>query len=576
MSVIVVGAGLAGLTAATELLARRVDVIVLEARGRVGGRTYGIEVAPGQWADCGAAYLGDRHTELKTMIRTLGLATVATTMTGLSRFAFGDGPKSAAGRFPPLNGVALGELFDLLYETATSVRTDAPWLTPDAERLDRLTVAEWLDQNNVHGDAQLFFPLFLGEMMAADPADVSVLHMAFYLRSGGGIRYLNAFEGGAQAARVDGGAHQLCEILAAKLGDRVLLNQPVRRVEQDGDRVSVRTNRAVHNAHAVVVAAPPLLADAIEFCPALPVRRATAVTGRGCAIKVHLVYPRPLWRDHGLSGWSVSVDGPLQSTVDDSPARGAGVLTGFVTGRQARAFALLDDANRRATVLAQVRELFPGLPEPAGFHVTNWINEPYSRGCYASLFGPGDWLALGPHLSAPHGRVHWAGTEISTEFFGLMEGAIRSGRRAAAEITSLLAERPRPVWSHHACRIGRHRQRPATPRRNVRPGRDLPESGHRHRRSRRGTCRCAHADHQDHGQRQRHRARRLPVSAGRHHVFLRLRHPRRQAGAVGAHHIPASRVCRRRTDRRSIRTQFLRPHRSLRRHRAPSRRDDDR
>lgn len=438
MSVIVVGAGLAGLTAAAELLSRGVDVTVLEARGRVGGRTYGIRVAPGQWADGGAAYLGDRHTELTCMIRQHGLATTATTMTGSSRFAFGDGAESAIGRFPPLNAVALGDLFDLLYETITPVRTDAPWLTPDAERLDRLTVADWLGHSDVHDHARMFFPLFLGEMMAADAAEVSVLHMAFYLKSGGGIRYLNAFEGGAQAARVDGGAHQLCDVLAADLGDRVHLNQPVRWIGQDRDRVSVRTDRAVHEASAVVVAVPPLLADAIEFRPALSVPRATAATGRGCAIKVHLVYPQPLWRDHGLSGWSVSADGPLLSTVDDSPPGGVGVLTGFVTGRQARAFARLPGPARHKAVLTQVAGLFPGLPKPASFHVTDWISERYSRGCYASLFGPGDWLALGPHLSVPHGRVHWAGTEISTEFFGLMEGAIRSGQRAATEIANVL------------------------------------------------------------------------------------------------------------------------------------------
>jgi monoamine oxidase len=435
MSVIVVGAGLAGLTAAAELAARGLGVTVLEARERVGGRTHGVEVAPGQWADRGAAYLGDRHTELRSMIGGLGLATVATTMTGLSRFSFGDGPQSTAGRFPPLNAVALGDLFDRLHEQTAAVRADAPWLTPDAARLDRQTVADWLDGSDVHDDVRRFFPLFLGEMMAADPADVSALHMAFYLRSGGGIRYLNAFEGGAQAARVDGGAHQLCDLLAAKLGDQVRLAEPVRWIGQDGTRVSVRTDRARHEADAVVMAVPPLLADAIEFCPALPVRRATRATGRGCAIKVHLIYPEPWWRDHGLSGWSVSAGGPLLSTVDDSPPGGAGVLTGFVTGRQARAFTLLDDAGRRATILAQIRDLFPGLPPPSGLHITDWLSEPYSRGCYAALFGPGDWLTLGPHLTAPHGRVHWAGTETSTEFFGLMEGAIRSGRRAAAEIT---------------------------------------------------------------------------------------------------------------------------------------------
>src|SRR6201995_5697004 len=413
MSVIVVGAGLAGLTAAAELAARGLGVTVLEARERVGGRTHGVRGAPGQGAGRGAAYLGDRHTELRSTIGGLGLATVATTMTGLSRFSFGDGPQSAAGRFPPLNAVALGDLFDRLYEQTAAVRTDAPWLTPDSARLDRQTVADWLDGSDVHDDVRRFFPLFLGEMMAADPADVSTLHMAFYLRSGGGIRYLNAFEGGAQAARVDGGAHQLCDLLAAKLGDQVRLAEPVRRIGQDGTRVSVRTDRGRHAADAGVMAVPPLLADAIGFCPALHARRATRATGRGCAIKVHLIYPEPRWRDHGLSGWSVSAGGPLLSTVDDSPPGGAGVLTGFVTGRQARAFTLLADAGRRARILAQIRDLFPGLPPPSGLHITDWLSEPYSGGCYAALCGPGDWLTLAPHLPAPHGRVHWAGTETS-------------------------------------------------------------------------------------------------------------------------------------------------------------------
>src|SRR5580765_968643 len=239
MKVIVAGAGLAGLTAATDLLARGVDVVVLEARGRVGGRTHGIEVAPGRIVDAGAAYLGRRHTALHALIAELGLRTTPTSMTGDSTFALAGAPVRCRGRFPPLKAVALGEMFELLDELTKSVRLDAPWLGPDAARLDTLTAAEWADQSLVHADARLFFPLFLGEMMAADPRDVSVLHMAFYLRSGGGIRYLNAFEGGAQQDRIDGGAHQVCQRLAEQLDIR--LAEPVSAVREQGGEVVVRS-----------------------------------------------------------------------------------------------------------------------------------------------------------------------------------------------------------------------------------------------------------------------------------------------------------------------------------------------
>ena len=333
MSVVVVGAGLAGLTAATDLAARGVEVTVFEARERVGGRTHGIEVAPGVWVDAGAAYLGDRHTALTALLAELDLKTTPTTMAGASRFALGGEGQTRAGRFPPLSAVALGELFDALDELDRGVRADAPWLSAGAARLDALTAAEWAREHLRHPDARLFFPLFLGEMMAADPADVSVLHMAFYLRSGGGIRYLNAFEGGAQEDRIDGGAHQVCRRLAAGLGDRVRLGEPVRAIHQDGEGVTVIAATGSVRAQAAIVAAPPLLADAIDHLPGLPAPRSSTRTAPGCAVKVHLVYPAPAWREQGLSGWSVNARGPLLSTVDDSPADGGvGVLTGFVTG----------------------------------------------------------------------------------------------------------------------------------------------------------------------------------------------------------------------------------------------------
>ncbi|NUP68980.1 MAG: FAD-dependent oxidoreductase [Nonomuraea sp.] len=435
MSVVVVGAGLSGLTAAADLVAHGVEVTVIEARDRVGGRTHGIEVVPGGWVDAGAAYLGERHTALTALLAELDLKTTPATVAGAARFAIGGEP--GTGRFPPLSAVALGGLFDALEELTARVRPDAPWLTPGAAGLDALTAADWAREHLTHPDARRFFPLFAGEMMAADPADVSVLHLAFYLRSGGGLRYLNAFAGGAQEDRIDGGAHQVCLRLAGRLGDRVRLGDPVHAVHQYADGVTVITATGPVRAHAAVVAVPPALADAIDYRPGLPAPRSTPRTAPGCAVKVHLVYPSPLWREQGLSGWSVSDEGPLLSTVDDSPANGtAGVLTGFVTGRHARRFAALPPEERSRLARAQAARLFPGLPEPIACHVTDWLGEDYSRGCYAALFGPGDWPRLGPRLTTPHRRVHWAGTETSTEFFGLMEGAIRAGRRVAAEINA--------------------------------------------------------------------------------------------------------------------------------------------
>jgi monoamine oxidase len=441
MRVVIVGAGLAGLTAAVDLVAVGAEVTVLEARDRVGGRTQGIPLSASVFADGGAAYLGVRHTELIALLREHRLDLASTAMDGDSTFLVSDRRTTTATRVPPLDAVALGDLFDRLEELVAQVRPDAPWESPGAECLDRLTAARWLADEVKHPDARTFFPLFIGEMMAADPAAISVLHMAFYLRSGGGIRYLNAFEGGAQQWRVDGGAHQLCLALADRLGERVQLQQPVGAIDQDAEKIVVHSVSAVdgapseYSADQVVVAVPPLLAQRIKFWPALRTPRATAATGRGCAVKVHLSYPTPIWRDYGLSGWSVSAHGPLLSTVDDSPPdESGGVLTGFVTGAAASAFSALSPAEQRDAALAHVRLLFPQLPPPTRCTVTDWLAEKYSRGCYAALFGPGDWLRLGPALTAPHGRVHWAGTETALEFFGLMEGAIRSGRRVATEL----------------------------------------------------------------------------------------------------------------------------------------------
>ena len=191
------------------------------------------------------------------------------------------------------------------WPTPPVVRVDAPWLSPAGRRLDRMTAEVWAEEN-AHPDARTFFPLFLGEMMAADPADVSVLHMAFYLSSGGGIRYLNAFEGGASRT---GSTAERTSCAGAR-------RRP-RRARPAGHRCAPSTRTARGHGALRSGASYTVRRRSWSRCRRCWPTRSTSArrcagaahgghTARGCAVKVHLVYPEPLWREQGLSGWSVS------------------------------------------------------------------------------------------------------------------------------------------------------------------------------------------------------------------------------------------------------------------------------
>jgi lysine 2,3-aminomutase len=380
-------------------------------------------------------------------------------MSGDSVFVLSDKRERTASRIPPLGEVGLGELFEALHRLAASVNVKEPWRSPDAERLDRMTAEEWLHGEVRHPDGRRFFHPFLGQLMATDPAVVSALHMGYYIRAGGGLRYLNAFEGGAQEWRVSGGAHRIAEALAATLGDRVLQGQAVLRISESSSGVQIATRDCSWTARAVIVAVPPLVAQHIEFQSATASLPNVARAVAGCVVKIQLVYPEPRWRDLGLSGWSVSARGPLVSTVDDSPETGGlGVLTGFITGTNARAFSAMTREEKERCLREQMHVLFPELRPPSAWHETDWTREAFSRGCYATVFAPGHWTAVGAAPEPVASRILWAGTETASEFFGSMEGALRSGRAAAERVRRLVTdERParakaRPASAPHAHR----------------------------------------------------------------------------------------------------------------------------
>jgi monoamine oxidase len=324
------------------------------------------------------------------------------------------------------------------------VPLDAPWSAKRAAEWDAQSLGDWLDRNVRTKTARALFEAGLETVYAAPGHEMSLLHALFYVRSGGNLDILLGSEekhDGAQATRIAGGMQPVATKLAATLGDGVVrLACPVRRIENGGDRVLVHHDGGVVRASRVIVAIPPKLVPEIRFEPQLQGLRAELVKKMpmGAVIKHQAVYSRPFWRDEGLSGMVVSDEGPIHVVFDNSMPDGMkGVLIGFSEAAAAKKLGTLDEAGRRdAATKCFVRYFGERAATPIAYADHVWEHDPWSGGCYGAFMPPGVWTTLGPSIREPQGRIHWAGTETATVWMGYIDGAISSGKRAAAEIVS--------------------------------------------------------------------------------------------------------------------------------------------
>ncbi len=160
-----------------------------------------------------------------------------------------------------------------------------------------------------------------------------------------------------------------------------------------------------------------------------------------CVIKVHVLYDEPFWRNEGLSGRVVSDTGPVRVSFDNTPKSGSpGAIVTFIEAGDGRRYANASEDERRDAVVECLERYFgPKAAKPAGYVEKDWPADPWSRGCYGSVFPAGTLVSCGSALREPVGSIHWAGTETSTVFPGYMDGAVRSGERAAAEVLEILA-----------------------------------------------------------------------------------------------------------------------------------------
>ena len=450
VDVVVVGAGLSGLICARELLRAGLEVRVLEARERIGGRLHSLTTAGGIAVDLGGQWGGRSHHLLSDLVDGMGLRRFPTYYEGDGIFHW-QGVGHRCGLEPDFTSSLLFFRPDALplpteqivqtmqiqrefYHLVAQVPAATPWNAPGATQLDRTTIASWLSRRGACPLARYPFSWLtrVGGSGGFEPWESSMLHLAW-------TQAVAPQREAPEAWLVEGAMGQVARRLAAEMGSRIELRAPVRAIEDTVDGVKVSHDGGeVVAARGVVVAIPPPSRLGIRFSPPLPATW-TGLLRRspmGAMVKVIAIYPEAFWREHGLNGVGIGNLPTLEITADISPPGGQpGLLAAFIAGERAVLWQRQDASARRQAVLSDLAAYWGSrAASPSELILQNWNEEPWTGGAFTSFLIPGAWSAYGAIWREPHGKVIWAGTEASTRWPGYFEGAIEAGLAAARRL----------------------------------------------------------------------------------------------------------------------------------------------
>lgn len=443
--VVVVGAGVTGLTTAHRLHRAGRDVLVLEARDRVGGRLWTQEV-DGVCLELGGQWVSPDQTALLGLLDELGLATFPRYREGASVYVGPDGVRRrfTGSRMPVAAATAaeIDRLGALLQDLSLRCDPDRPWELPEAARLDAISFEEWLRAHSDDAEARANVGLYVGPAMLTKPTHTfSALQAVVMAASAGGFEHLVDADF-ILDRRVEDGLQSVPTGLAGLLPhDAVRLDTPVTHIawEEAGAVVSTAAADGLEIvADQVVLALPPTLVHRITFDPPLPPVQTQARQHQsfGLVIKVHVTYATPFWREAGLSGTAFSpyrtVHEAYDNTNHDDPR---GTLVGFVSDVRADELLALDPAERRARVLADLADYFgEEARRPLAYHESPWPSEQWTAGAYATSYDIGGITRYRDALREPVGPVWFASSDVAGLGFQHVDGGIRMGELVARRI----------------------------------------------------------------------------------------------------------------------------------------------
>ena len=451
---VVVGGGISGLFAARTLAHRGRDVLLVEARDRVGGRVLNHHLH-GSFGggkhratiESGGAFVGPTQKHIRRLARELGVREFKEYNEGQSVYVSETlGRMTYDGTVPPDPQIAeAAVLLARIDQYAAEIPVDAPWTHPSAADWDSMTLAEWVRSNSVNSATILrLLECWTQPGFGANPEEMSFLYTLWYCACSGNEKHVGTFErnsdtaNGAQERRLIGGSQLIPLRMARQLGDVVSLDSAVTRIVQKDGHAVVHTARGPVRAEHVIVACPPPLVLDIDWHPQLPAQRRQLLRDleMGQLMKCDAIYETPFWRKDGLSGFGISDHGATRAVFDNSPQDGKpGVLLAFVGGPTWRTYGAMSRADRKSAVLAGFAEMFGDQAlHPIDYVEHDWNKEVWTRGGPVANYQPGIMTTVGHTIRKPFGRVHWAGTETSTYWTGYMDGAVRAGKRAALEV----------------------------------------------------------------------------------------------------------------------------------------------